>query len=346
MGGAGFRSGMKWKLVRKEPPPRLLAINADEGEPGTFKDRHYLERDPHRFLEGMLIAAWAMEAGDAYIYLRDEYPQVRRILQAEIARLEAEGLAGTAGTPAIHLRRGAGAYICGEESAMLESLEGKRGLPRQKPPFPSQVGLFGRPTLIHNVETVFWVRAIVERGPDWFKNQGTRGRQGPRSFSVSGRVKEPGVKLAPAGITARELIDGHCGGMAEGHTFLGYLPGGASGGILPASMADIPLDFGTLEPHGCFIGSAALIVLSDRDDPRAVALNLMRFFEDESCGQCTPCRCGTEKAVALLSEPVWDEALLRELSAAMRDASICGLGQAAPNPVLSVLNHFPARGGR
>jgi formate dehydrogenase len=331
---------MKWKLVRKEPPPRLLAINGDEGEPGTFKDRVYLERDPHRFLEGMLIAAWAMEAGEAYIYLRDEYPQVRQILQAEIARLEAEGLAGTPGTPAIHLRRGAGAYICGEESAMLESLEGKRGLPRQKPPFPSQVGLFGRPTLIHNVETVFWVRAILEQGPDWFKNQGRNGRQGPRSFSVSGRVKEPGVKLAPAGITVRELIAEYCGGMADGHTFLGYLPGGASGGILPASMADLPLDFGTLEAHGCFIGSAAVIVLSDHDDPRAVALNLMRFFEDESCGQCTPCRCGTEKAAALMDRPDWDEALLRELSAAMRDASICGLGQAAPNPVLSVLNHF------
>jgi formate dehydrogenase len=343
LGGAGFRSGMKWRLVRKEPPPRLMAINADEGEPGTFKDRHYLERDPHRFLEGMLIAAWAIEAGEVYIYLRDEYPQIRQILLAEIARLEAEGRAGTAQTPAIHLRRGAGAYICGEESAMLESLEGKRGLPRQKPPFPSQVGLFGRPTLIHNVETVYWVRAIVERGPDWFKSQGKNGRQGPRSFSVSGRVKEPGVKLAPAGITARELIDEYCGGMAEGYTFLGYLPGGASGGILPANLADLPLDFGTLEPHGCFIGSAAVIVLSDRDDPRTVALNLMRFFEDESCGQCTPCRCGTEKAVALMSRDHWDEPLLRELAAAMRDASICGLGQAAPNPVLSVLNFFHKR---
>jgi formate dehydrogenase len=344
LGGAGFRSGMKWKLVRQEPPPRLLAINADEGEPGTFKDRYYLERDPHRFLEGMLIAAWAVEAGEAYIYLRDEYPHIRRILRAEIAALAAAGLAGPPGPP-VHLRRGAGAYICGEESAMLESLEGKRGLPRHKPPFPSQVGLFGRPTLIHNVETVYWVRAIVERGADWFKEQGRRGRSGPRSFSVSGRVKEPGVKLAPAGITARELIDEFCGGMADGHTFTGYLPGGASGGILPARLADLPLDFGTLEPHGCFIGSAAVIVLSDQDDPRAVALNLMRFFEDESCGQCTPCRCGTEKALALLAEPVWNEGLLRELSAAMRDASICGLGQAAPNPVLSVLNHFPGKSG-
>jgi formate dehydrogenase len=342
LGGAGFRSGMKWKLVRQEPAPRLLAINGDEGEPGTFKDRYYLERDPHRFLEGMLIAAWAIEAVDVYIYLRDEYPHIRRILQAELARLEAEGIIGGAGggKPAVHLRRGAGAYICGEESAMLESLEGKRGLPRHKPPFPSQVGLFGRPTLIHNVETVYWVRAILERGPDWFKGHGRNGREGLRSFSVSGRVKEPGVKLAPAGITARELIEEYCGGMADGHTLLGYLPGGASGGILPAAKADIPLDFGTLEPHGCFIGSAAVIVLSEQDDPRAAALNLMRFFEDESCGQCTPCRCGTEKLVRLMHGPAWDEGLLRELSAAMRDASICGLGQAAPNPLLSVLTHF------
>jgi formate dehydrogenase len=333
LGGAGFRAGQKWRLVRREPAPRLVAINADEGEPGTFKDRYHLERDPHRFLEGMLLAAWAIEADAAYIYLRDEYPHIR-----EIARLADEGLAPA---PEIHLRRGAGAYICGEESAMLESLEGKRGLPRQKPPFPAQVGLFGRPTLIHNVETVVWLRDIVERGPDWYKGQGRNGRPGLRSFSVSGRVKEPGVKLAPAGITARALIDEYCGGMAEGHTFLGYLPGGASGGILPARLADLPLDFGTLEPHGCFIGSAAVIVLSDRDDPRAVALNLMRFFEDESCGQCTPCRCGTEKAVALMQQPTWDEPLLRELAAAMRDASICGLGQAAPNPLLSVLDHFP-----
>jgi formate dehydrogenase len=345
LGGAGFRSGLKWKLVRHEPPPRLLAINADEGEPGTFKDRYYLERDPHRFLEGMLIAAWAVESTEAYIYLRDEYPHIRRILQAEIAVLESAGFAGPPG-PVVHLRRGAGAYICGEESAMLESLEGKRGLPRHKPPFPAQVGLFGRPTLIHNVETAYWVRDIVERGADWFKSHGRHGRSGLRSFSVSGRVKEPGVKLAPAGITVRELIDEYCGGMADGHAFAGYLPGGASGGILPASLGDLPLDFGTLEPHGCFIGSAAVIVLSDQDDPRAVALNLMRFFEDESCGQCTPCRCGTEKAVALLSEPVWDEPLLRALSAAMRDASICGLGQAAPNPVLSVLEHFPGKNGR
>ena len=337
LGGAGFKSGMKWRLVRNEPGPRLMAINADEGEPGTFKDRYYLERDPHRMLEGMLIAAWVVEAAEVYIYLRDEYPQIREILLREIPRLDAAGL--TRAT-AIHLRRGAGAYICGEESAMLESLEGKRGLPRHKPPFPAQVGLFGRPTLIHNVETVYWLRAIIERGPDWFASHGRNGRKGLRSFSVSGRVKDPGVKLAPAGITARELIDEHCGGMADGHALLGYLPGGASGGILPASLADLPLDFGTLEPYGCFIGSAAVVVLSDRDDPRAVARNLMRFFEDESCGQCTPCRCGTEKAVALMSKKTWDEPLLQELSAAMRDASICGLGQAAPNPLLSVLKYF------
>jgi formate dehydrogenase len=338
LGGAGFRSGQKWRLVRQAPKPRLMAINGDEGEPGTFKDRHYLESDPHRFLEGMLVAAWAVEAEEVYIYLRDEYPHVRALLLREIARLALEGLAGP---PAIHLRRGAGAYICGEETAMLESLEGKRGYPRHKPPFPTQVGLFGRPTLIHNVETVFWVRDILERGPGWFSGSGRNGRQGLRSFSVSGRVKEPGVKLAPAGITVRELIDEYCGGMQDGHIFAGYLPGGASGGILPASRGDIPLDFGTLEPHGCFIGSAAVVVFSDRDDPRAIALNLMRFFEDESCGQCTPCRCGTEKAVKLMERPVWDEPLLSELSAAMRDASICGLGQAAPNPLLSVLRHFP-----
>src|SRR4051794_18486338 len=340
LGGAGFPTGRKWQLVRAEPAPRLFAVNGDEGEPGTFKDRYYLERDPHRFLEGMLIAAWAIEAESVYIYLRDEYPHIRALLQIELARLEAEGLTGGP-FPTVHLRRGAGAYICGEESAMLESLEGKRGLSRQKPPFPSQVGLFGRPTLIHNVETVYWVREIVERGPDWFKGQGRHGRQGLRSFSVSGRVKEPGVKLAPAGISVRALIDEYCGGMADGHTFLGYLPGGASGGILPARLADVPLDFGTLEPHGCFIGSAAVIVLSDRDDPRAVALNLMRFFEDESCGQCTPCRCGTEKAVALMEHTRWDLPLLNELSGAMRDASICGLGQAAPNPLLSLLKYFP-----
>jgi formate dehydrogenase len=314
-----------------------MAINGDEGEPGTFKDRYYLETDPHRFLEGMLIGAWAVEARDVYIYLRDEYPQCRAMLETEVPKVVAAGL-----TPhvQIHLRRGAGAYICGEESAMLESIEGKRGLPRHKPPFPSQVGLFGRPTLINNIETVFWVREILEKGGDWFKAHGRHGRTGLRTFSVSGRVKEPGVKLAPAGITVRELIDEYCGGMADGHAFKGYLPGGASGGILPESMADIPLDFGTLEPHGCFIGSAAVVVLSDRDNMREVALNLLRFFEDESCGQCTPCRVGTEKAVKLMQQPAWNESLLEDLMKVMGDASICGLGQAAMNPVKMVLRHF------
>ena len=338
LGGAGFPAGRKWRFVRQETGPRLMAVNADEGEPGTFKDRYYMERDPHRFLEGMLVAAWVVEAEAVYIYLRDEYPAVQELLEKEIVRVVEEGLNGNC---AIHLRRGAGAYICGEESAMLESIEGKRGLPRHKPPFPSQVGLFGRPTLIHNVETLYWVRDIVERGPSWFSSEGRNGRQGLRSFSVSGRVKEPGVKLAPAGITAQELIDEYCGGMADGHTFKGYLPGGASGGILPAAMADIPLDFGTLEEHGCFIGSAAVVILSDRDDIKDAVLNLMRFFEDESCGQCTPCRVGTEKAVALMSDGIWDEDLLRELSGAMASASICGLGQAAPNPLLCLLKYFP-----
>ncbi|MFQ6018115.1 MAG: NAD(P)H-dependent oxidoreductase subunit E [Kiloniellaceae bacterium] len=337
-GGAGFPAGLKWKLVRRQAKPRLVAINGDEGEPGTFKDRYYLERDPHRFLEGMLVAAWACEAESCYIYIRDEYPAVLEILNKEIARIRAEGLDFGL---RIALRRGAGAYICGEESAMLESIEGKRGLPRHKPPFPAERGLYGLPTLIHNVETVYWVRDLVEKGPEWFAGEGRNGRKGLRAFSVSGRVKNPGVKLAPAGITAAELIEAYCGGMADGHTFKGYLPGGASGGILPASMADIPLDFGTLEAHGCFIGSAAIVVLSHRDDMKAVALNLMRFFEDESCGQCTPCRNGTEKAVKLMSAETWDADLLQELSTAMRDASICGLGQAAPNPVLSVLKYFP-----
>jgi NADH:ubiquinone oxidoreductase subunit F (NADH-binding)/NADH:ubiquinone oxidoreductase subunit E len=337
LGGAGFPTGRKWRFVRNEAGPRLMAINADEGEPGTFKDRYYLETDPHRFLEGMLIGAWAVEAAEVYVYLRDEYPQCRELLLHEIAKVEAAGL--TRKTH-IHLRRGAGAYICGEESAMLESIEGKRGLPRHKPPFPSQVGLFGRPTLINNVETVFWVRDIVEKGADFFTSQGRNGRKGLRSFSVSGRVKSPGVKLAPAGITVRELIDEFCGGMLEGHVFKGYLPGGASGGILPAALDNIPLDFGTLEAHGCFIGSAAVVVLSDQDSLRMVALNLLKFFEDESCGQCTPCRVGTEKAVKIMERPAWDETLLDELNKVMGDASICGLGQAAMNPVKSVLKHF------
>ncbi|MBK3775538.1 NAD(P)H-dependent oxidoreductase subunit E [Azospirillum sp. YIM DDC1] len=337
LGGAGFPTGRKWRFVRHEPGPRLMAVNGDEGEPGTFKDRYYLENDPHRFLEGMLIGAWVVEATDVYIYLRDEYPHIREVLEHEIARVEQAGLAGHT---RIHLRRGAGAYICGEESAMLESIEGKRGLPRHKPPFPSVVGLFGRPTLINNVETLFWIRDILEKGADWWGSHGRNGRKGLRSYSVSGHVKDPGVKLAPAGVTIRELIDEYCGGMADGHTLKGYLPGGASGGILPASMDDIPLDFGTLEQHGCFIGSAAVVVLSDQDDMRKVVRNLLDFFEDESCGQCTPCRVGTEKAVALIKQPVWDEPLLTELARLMGTASICGLGQAAMNPLKSALKHF------
>jgi formate dehydrogenase len=338
LGGAGFPTGRKWSLVRAEPAPRLFAVNADEGEPGTFKDRHYLERDPHRFIEGMLIAAWVVEAADTYLYIRDEYPEVRLLLAQELAKVEAAGLSRHT---KIHLRRGAGAYICGEESAMIESIEGKRGLPRHRPPYVAQVGLFGRPTLEQNVETLFWVRDIIEKGAAWFSSQGRHERKGFRSFSVSGRVKNPGVKLAPAGITASELIDEFCGGMADGHRFKGYLPGGASGGILPAAMSDIPLDFGTLEPHGCFVGSHAVVILSDRDDMKAVALNLVKFFEDESCGQCTPCRVGTEKATKLMRKGPWNRALLEELSTLMRDASICGLGQAAPNPLLCVLKYFP-----
>ncbi|HEV3247592.1 MAG TPA: NADH-ubiquinone oxidoreductase-F iron-sulfur binding region domain-containing protein [Beijerinckiaceae bacterium] len=334
LGGAGFPTGRKWRSVIGEPGPRLMAVNADEGEPGTFKDRVYLDSDPHRFLEGMLIGAHVVEAAEIYVYLRDEYPISREILIREIAKLPPGG-------PVIHLRRGAGAYICGEESSLLESVEGKRGLPRHKPPYPFQVGLFGQPTLINNVETLYWVRDIVEKGAAWWKSHGRNGRVGLRSFSVSGRVKEPGMKLAPAGITVRELISEFCGGMQEGHAFRAYLPGGASGGILPASMGDIPLDFGTLEKYGCFIGSAAVVVLSDKDDVKEAALNLMRFFEDESCGQCTPCRAGTQKAVALMTRKAWDRELLGELSDAMRDASICGLGQAASNPLTSVIKYFP-----
>jgi NADH:ubiquinone oxidoreductase subunit F (NADH-binding)/NADH:ubiquinone oxidoreductase subunit E len=338
LGGAGFPAGRKWRIVSQQKAPRFLTINADEGEPGTFKDRVYLEKDPHRFIEGALIAAWAAGCERGYVYLRDEYPAIHALLQAELAKVSAAGLDRHC---PLELRRGAGAYICGEESAMLESIEGKRGLPRNRPPYIAELGLFGRPTLNHNVETMFWVREIVEKGADWFTSHGRHGRKGLRSFSVSGRVRDPGVKLAPAGITVRELIEEHCGGMEEGHAFKAYLPGGASGGILPAALGDVPLDFDTLQPHGCFIGSAAVIVLSDKDDMKAVALNLMRFFEDESCGQCTPCRNGTEKAVALMARPKWDKALLGELSTAMMDASICGLGQAAPNPLLSVLKHFP-----
>jgi formate dehydrogenase beta subunit len=334
LGGAGFPTARKWRAVLGEPGPRLMAVNGDEGEPGTFKDRYYLETDPHRFLEGTLIGAHIMEAPDVYIYIRDEYPACRDILEREIAKLPAGG-------PVLHMRRGAGAYICGEESSLLESLEGKRGLPRHKPPYPFQVGLFGLPTLINNVETLWWVRDIVEKGADWWKSNGRNGRFGLRSFSVSGRVKNPGMKLAPAGTTVRELIDEFCGGMADGHTFHAYLPGGASGGILPAAMDDIPLDFGTLEKYGCFIGSAAIVILSREDSVKGAALNLMRFFEDESCGQCTPCRVGTQKAALLMERAIWNRALLDELSQAMRDASICGLGQAAANPLTSVIKYFP-----
>jgi formate dehydrogenase beta subunit len=339
LGGAGFPAGRKWRIVRNEAGPRLMAVNIDEGEPGTFKDRVYLETDPHRFLEGMLIAAWAVGIEDIYIYLRDEYHACRALLQQELAALMAN--APLAAMPRIHLRRGAGAYICGEESAMIESIEGKRGMPRLRPPYVAQVGLFGRPTLEHNFETLYWVRDILQQGPEWFASHGRHGRKGLRSYSVSGRVKEPGVKLAPAGITIQELIDEYCGGMQDGHGFYAYLPGGASGGILPASMNDIPLDFDTLQPHGCFIGSAAVVVLSNRDSAMNAARNLMRLFKDESCGQCTPCRVGTAKALALVEQPVWDVPLLADLSQLMRDASICGLGQAAPNPVDCVVRYFP-----
>ena len=342
LGGAGFPTGQKWRFVRAEPGPRLMAVNADEGEPGTFKDRYYLDTEPHRVLEGMLVAAWAVEAEAVYFYLRDEYPQDREILLAEIAALEAAELAPHT---EIHLRRGAGAYICGEESAMIESIEGKRGLPRHRPPYVSQNGIFGRPTLVNNVETLFWIPIVVEKGADWFASHGRNGGKGLRSYSVSGRVKEPGVKLAPAGITLAELIDEYCGGMAEGHALKGFLPGGASGGILPASMADQPLEFGVLEKFGSFVGSHAVVVLSDRDGMKDCALNLMQFFEDESCGQCTPCRVGTEKAVKLMQRETWDEPLLEELSAAMTDASICGLGQAAANPLLSIFRYFPDEPG-
>ena len=339
LGGAGFPLGRKWRIVRSEPGPRLMAINIDEGEPGTFKDRAYLERDPHRFLEGALIAAWAVGIEAIYIYLRDEYHGCRAMLEAELDKLRLDP--PVQGMPPIYLRRGAGAYICGEESAMIESIEGKRGMPRLRPPYVAQVGLFGRPTLEHNFESLHWVREILERGGEWFAGFGRNGRRGLRSFSVSGRVKEPGVKLAPAGITITELIAEYCGGMQDGHRFYAYLPGGASGGILPATMGDIPLDFDTLQPYGCFIGSAAVIVLSDHDSASAAARNTLAFFKDESCGQCTPCRNGTAKALDIIRQPVWDLPLLADLSQVMRDASICGLGQAAPNPFDCVIRYFP-----
>ncbi len=344
LGGAGFPAGRKWRIVRGEMAPRLMAVNIDEGEPGTFKDRYYLERDPHRFIEGMLIAAKVVGIDACYVYLRDEYHHCRTILETELKALQANppgAVGNNAPLPKIELRRGAGAYICGEESAMIESIEGNRGMPRLRPPYVAQVGLFGRPTLEHNMETLYWVREILEKGAEWFAGHGRNGRKGLRSFSVSGRVKNPGVHLAPAGITVTELINEFCGGMVDGHAFYAYLPGGASGGILPASMGDIPLDFDTLQPHGCFIGSAAVVILSDKDKARDAALNLMKFFADESCGQCTPCRVGTEKAVHLLEESKWRTGLLEELSQVMVDASICGLGQAAPNPIRCVIKHFP-----
>ena len=337
LGGAGFPAGKKWQIVRSFAGPRIVTINGDEGEPGTFKDRHFLERDPHRMLEGALIAAHAVEADRVVIYMRDEYPGVLEILGREIAALEAAGISAPV---SIELRRGAGAYICGEESAMLESIEGKRGLPRHRPPYIAETGLFGRPTLNHNVETLWWVRDIVEQGADWFAGLGKPGHKGLRSYSVSGRVKKPGVKVAPAGISLTDLIHDHCGGMADGHDLAAFLPGGASGGIFPASMADLALDFGTFEPHGGLMGSHAVVVLSDQDDPKAAALNLLKFFMHESCGQCTPCRAGTEKMVALLEADNWDEALIADLDQVMRDASICGLGQAAPNPVRSIFTFF------
>lgn len=338
LGGAGFPVGRKWRILREQPKPRMIAINIDEGEPGTFKDRVYLEQDPHRFIEGTLIAHWAIEAEKIYIYLRDEYAGCRKMLEHELELLRQ---AAPYELPAIHLRRGAGAYICGEESAMIESIEGKRGMPRLRPPYVAQIGLFGRPTLEQNMESMHWVRDIIENGAEWFSGQGQNDRNGLRSFSVSGRIQKPGVHLAPAGITMLELIDEYCGGMLPGHEFYGYFPGGASGGILPASLGSVPLDFDTLQTYGCFIGSAAIIVLSDKDSAKAMALNAMRFFEDESCGQCTPCRVGTEKASRLMAQPEWDKPLLEELARAMEDASICGLGQAAPNPLRCAIKYFP-----
>ena len=338
LGGAGFPAGRKWRIVKDQVAPKLMAVNIDEGEPGTFKDRTYLERDPHRFLEGLLIAANVVGIDACYIYLRDEYHGCRELLEIELEKLTANP---PFKLPLIELRRGAGAYICGEESAMIESIEGKRGEPRMRPPYIAQVGLFGRPTLEHNFETLYWVRDIVQRGPEWFSSFGRHDRKGLRSFSVSGRVKKPGVKLAPAGITIQELIDEYCGGMQDGHTFYGYLPGGASGGILPATMNDIPLDFDTLQPYGCFIGSAAVMVFSHQDRARDMALNVMHFFEHESCGQCTPCRVGTGKAAKLMQSKTWDQKTLEDLATVMVDASICGLGQAAPNPIRCIAKYFP-----
>ena len=337
LGGAGFPSGKKWEFVRANSGPRYLAVNGDEGEPGTFKDRYYLERSPHLFLEGMLIAAWAVEAEKVFIYMRDEYPAVLKILRTEISALEKKKIVSPG---YIDLRRGAGAYICGEESAMIESIEGKRGIPRHRPPFVAQVGIFNRPTLVHNVETLYWIARICREGPEILNSVEKNGRKGLRSYSVSGRVNNPGVHLLPAGSTIKDIIEA-AGGMPEGHKFKAYQPGGPSSGILPASMDDIPLDFDTLQPHGSFIGSAAVVVLSDHDRARDAALNMLRFFEDESCGQCTPCRVGCEKAVKLMQAEVWDTDLLNELGDTMVDASICGLGQAASNPIKLTIKHFP-----
>jgi NADH:ubiquinone oxidoreductase subunit F (NADH-binding)/NADH:ubiquinone oxidoreductase subunit E len=336
LGGAGFPAGRKWRILREQDAPRLLAVNIDEGEPGTFKDRFYLESDPHRFFEGMLIASKIVGIDKIYIYLRDEYPAVKKIMEDELEKIKKQ----FTDIPELEMRRGAGAYICGEESAMIESIEGKRGMPRLRPPFVAQVGLFGRPTLEHNMETLFWIRDILDKGSEWFANQGRNGRKGLRSFSVSGRVKKPGVHLAPAGITVQELIDEYAGGMLDEHEFYGYFPGGASGGILPASMNNIPLDFGTLEEYGCFIGSAAVVILSNKDKARDAAKTTIDFFKHESCGKCTPCRAGTSKASELMSDEKWDISLLEDLSQTMSDASICGLGQAASNPVKSVLKYF------
>ena len=336
LGGAGFPSGKKWEFVRANPGPRYLAVNGDEGEPGTFKDRYYLERTPHLMLEGMLIAAWAVEADKVFLYMRDEYPAVLHILATEIAALEA---AGVVAPGYIDLRRGAGAYICGEESAMIESIEGKRGLPRHRPPYVAQVGVFDQPTLVHNVETLHWIARICREGPEVLNKTEKNGRKGLRSYSVSGRVANPGVHLLPAGSTIVDVIAA-AGGMAAGHVFKAYQPGGPSSGLLPASIDDVPLDFDTLQPLGSFIGSAAVVVLSDHDSARDAALNMLRFFEDESCGQCTPCRVGCEKAVKLMQADTWDQGLLEELCQVMGDASICGLGQAAPNPIRAVMQHF------
>ncbi|MDP7563638.1 MAG: NAD(P)H-dependent oxidoreductase subunit E [Arenicellales bacterium] len=342
LGGAGFPTGRKWRILQQQSAPRLLVVNIDEGEPGTFKDRYYLERDPHRLLEGVLVAAQVIGIDTCYLYVRDEYPGVMAILEAAIAEL----IAGFEyALPQLHLRRGAGAYICGEESALIESIEGKRGMPRLRPPYLAEVGLFGRPTLEHNCETLYWVREIIERGADWFCGEGRRGRQGLRSFSVSGRVNKPGLHLAPAGISVRELIDEYCGGMLEGHRLYAYFPGGVSGGILPARLADEPLDFDTLAEHGCFIGSAAVIILSDQDRVRSAALNALRFFSRESCGQCTPCRVGCQRVTRLMQAERWNVELLEELATVMEEASICGLGQAAPNPIRCTIRYFPQEVG-